>query len=67
MVVFDSLSRFIVIPWRDKLPVSSLYYRQKFPQIYFNVPNLKEREFTNLFILFNKPYMGCLLCCVPLL
>ena len=57
---FTILSRLVVVSYRDELPVSSLYYRQKFSQMYFNVPNLKENEFTDLLILSSKPHVGCL-------
>ena len=64
---FTILSRLVVVSDRDELPVSSFYYRQKFSQMYFNVPNLKENEFTDLLILSNKPHVGCLfvLCASP--
>lgn len=57
------LSRFIVVSWEDKLPVSPFHH--KFPQMYSNVPNvtnLKESDIINLFILSNKPYVGFLFC-----
>lgn len=55
--ISGTVSRFIIGSWQDKLPISSLHHRQKFPQMYFNVPkvtNHKEMDFISFFIFIQK-------------
>lgn len=68
MVVFDSFVQ-VYDCFLGEISSQYLYSTigRSSPQMYFNMPNLKESDSVDLFTLSSKPYMGCLLCYVRLL